>query len=260
MATTVRNIFAVLGVFAVAGTYAVPAAAQGAEAKEKPPMYTYVSNWIIPRARWADMDKAGAAEGKIMEKALASGSLIGYGADWNLVHQPETSTHDSWWSSMSMAGLLNALDEIYKTGSATSPVLSSATKHWDNIYVSRFYNWHSGVTHGAYTHSASYKLKPDAPDDAVKTVSKNFIVPMLDKLVADGTLVEYEVDTETIHTEEPGKFWIVYITANSEGVDKVNAALRDALKESPFAGPAFSSMVDFTQHRDGLARTNATYK
>jgi hypothetical protein len=260
MNTKRRNVLAVLGALAVASTFAVPALAQVAEVKEKPPMYTYVSNWIIPRARWAEMDKAGAAESKIMDKALSSGSLVGYGDDLNLVHQPENSTHDSWWSSMSMAGLLNALEEIYKTGSPTSPVLSSATKHWDNIYVSRFYNWHSGVAHGAYTHGASYKLKADAPDDAVKTLSKNFIAPMLDKLVADGTLVEYEVDVEAVHTEDPGKFWIIYITANAEGVDKVSAALRDTLKASPFAGPAFSSMVDFTPHRDSLARTNATYK
>jgi hypothetical protein len=61
--------------------------AQAAEVKEKPPMYTYVSNWIIPRARWAEMDKASAADDKIVEKAIASGTLVAYGEDWNLVHQ-----------------------------------------------------------------------------------------------------------------------------------------------------------------------------
>jgi hypothetical protein len=260
MKTKGRNVLAGLCALAMAGTLAVPVRAQIAEVKEKPPMYTYVSNWIIPRARWAEMDKASAADDKILDKAIASGTLVAYGEDWNLVHQPENSTHDNWWSAMSMAGVLNALDEFYKAGTPTSPVLGSATKHWDNIYVSRFYNWHSGSWHGGYTHGSAYKLKSDAPDDAVKTLSKNLIVPLLEKLLADGTLHEYEIDVEAIHTEAPGTFWIFYITANAEGVDKVNAALQEALKASPLSGPAFGSMVDFTPHRDSLSRTNATYK
>ena len=43
-------------------------------------------------------------------------------------------------------------------------------------------------------------------------------------------------------------------------LDKVNAALRERMKSNPLGGPAFSSMVDFSAHRDYLARTNATYK
>ena len=65
------------------------------------------------------------------------------------------------------------------------------------------------------------------------TLSKNLIAPLLEKLIADGTLHEYEVDTEAIHTEAPGTFMIVYIAANAEGLDKVNTALREAIKSKP---------------------------
>ncbi len=83
---------------------------------------------------------------------------------------------------------------------------------------------------------------------------------MLEKLIADGTLHEYEVDTEAIHTEAPGTFMIVYIAANAEGLDKVNTALREAIKSKPLDGAAFTSMVDIAAHHDELVRTNATYK
>lgn len=53
---------------------------------------------------------------------------------------------------------------------------------------------------------------------------------------------------------------IVYIAASGEGLDKVNAALRDSLKANPLAGPAFGSMTESKGHRDELARTNAVYK
>jgi hypothetical protein len=245
---------------ALAAVSAAPASAQMSEAKEKPPMYSYVSLWNIPRAQWAEMEKANAADQKILEKAIASGTIVGYGNDVNLVHRSDGFTHDDWWSAMSMAGLLNVLDQFYKSGTPTSPVLASATKHADAIYVSRFYNWHSGSWKDAYTHGGSYKLKPDAPDDAVETLSKNLLVPFFEKLLADGTIHEYEIDTEAIHTEAPGTFWIFYIATNAEGLDKVNAALRETLKANPLGGPAFGSMVDFTPHRDDLVRTNATYK
>lgn len=260
MNSRVWTVFAGLCAVTMAVALAVPACAQMSEVKEKPPMYSYVGNWAIPRTQWGEMDKSRAADQSVLDKAIASGTIVAYGNDVNLVHTVDGETHDEWWSAMSMAGILNVLDQFYKSGSSTSPVLASATKHWDNIFVSRYYNWHSGSWKDVYTHGASYKLKADAPNDAVDTLSKNVLVPFLEKLLADGTIHEYEIDTEAIHTEAPGTFWVFYIAANAEGLDKANAALMQNLKANPTVGPAFGSMVDFSVHRDELVRTNATYK
>jgi hypothetical protein len=260
MKRRVWSVFAGVCVLAMSAVWAAPARAQMSEAKEKPPMYSYVSFWNIPRAQWAEMAKADEADRAILDKAVASGTLVGYGHDTNLVHQPDQPTHDGWWSATSLAGVLSVLEQFYKSGSATSPVLESSTKHWDAIYVSRHYNWHSGSWKGAYTHGSYYKLKADAPENAVETLSKGLLVPFFEKLLADGTIHEYEVDTEAIHTEAPGAFWIFYLATNAESLDKVNAALFETLKTNPLVGPAFGSMIDFTAHRDYLVRTNATYK
>jgi hypothetical protein len=245
-------------IFTMIAGLAIPALAQ--EVKEKPPMYCYVGLWEIPRAQWADMAKADEADQAILQKAISGGSLVAYGSDINLVHQPKGSTHDDWWCSMSMAGVLNVLDEFYKAGNSTSPVLTSATNHWDEVLVSRYYNWHPGTYKDVYSHGASYKLKADAPDDAIETLAKGAIVPMMEKMLASGAIHEYEIDTEAIHTESPGTFYLFYVAANADGIDKMNAALRDTLKANPLIGPAFDSAVDFTAHRDFLDRTNATYK
>lgn len=205
------------------------------------------------------MEKQDAADAKIFDKALGNG-LVGYGSDRNLVHAADGDTHDSFWSATSLAGVLGVLDELHKAGATAAPVLGGATKHSDQLFVSRFYNWKPGSVKDGYTHGASYKLKADAPDDAVATLSKAFIVPLLEKQLADGTVLEYEVDTEWVHTEAPGQFWVYYITATAAGLDKVTAALGEALKANPLAEPALDSMVDFTAHHDYLARTNATYK
>jgi hypothetical protein len=161
---------------------------------------------------------------------------------------------------MSLAGVLGALAELEKAGSNTTSALVSATKHEDALLVSHYYNWKSGTLQGAYTHVAAYTLKDSAPDGAIDMISKSFGVPLFEKLLAAGTIVEYEIDEEQIHTEAPGRFWVVYITKTADGLDKVGPALDAAFGASPFVGPALDSMVDSSKHRDYLSRTNGVYK
>jgi len=86
------------------------------------------------------------------------------------------------------------------------------------------------------------------------------VVPLLEKLLADATIHEYEIDTQAIHSMSPDTFWIVYIASSPEGLDKVDAAIVDTLKTNPLSGPAFGSMIDFTAHRDELIEGPATFK
>jgi len=241
-------------------SWAVPVYSQSAEVKDKPRLYTYEALWVVPRNKWTDFEKVNPADQKAMEKGLASGTLVSYGSDTAVLHDAEGATHDSWWQSMSMAGTLAVLDDLEKNGGGSTPALNSATKHWDNMWVSRFYNWHAGSWHGAYSYAAIYSLKTDAPDDAVDVLAKNLLVPLFEKLLADGTIVEYEIDEQAVHSDAPGLFVIDYIVPTADGLDKVNAAIRAAGKSSPLGGQALGSMVDFTKHRDVLTRTTATYK
>ena len=97
-----------------------------------------------------------------------------------------------------------------------------------------------------------YKLKSDVPEHALK-LSARVSSCLLEKLLADGSIMEFEVDTEAIHTEAPGTFWISMITTNADGLDKLNAALMGASQASPINVAAFESMVDSVSHRDNLS-------
>jgi hypothetical protein len=237
----------------------ITAGAHAQEVKPKPPMYSWVANWQVPRANWPDMDKAFQPVNDVLSQALADGIVVGYGKDVNLVHQPDAETHDFWWSTTSLANAMKALDRIHAASDPASPVLN-ASKHWDNLYVSRYYNWKSGSYKGAYTHVGVYKLKADAPDDAIENLAQHMIVPMLEKLLADGTIIEYEIDTMAVHTEAPGMFAIVYITPTPEGLDTVLAAVRDHVKDHPLMGQAFGSETEDNGHRDELAKSDGVYK
>jgi len=82
------------------------------------------------------MPRTVAADKSIMDKALADGIIVAYGDDETIVHSPDADTHDNWWSSMSMAGLLKVLNELYAAGNTSSPALDAATTHRDLIVVS----------------------------------------------------------------------------------------------------------------------------
>ncbi|MGA3034556.1 MAG: hypothetical protein ABSD70_14800 [Terracidiphilus sp.] len=238
---------------------AIPASAQMPEVKEKPPMYTYVANWQVPREHWPDIENSTSPAAAALQKALDDGTLIGYGSDTNLIHTIDGGTHDSWWSSMSMAGLIKALE---KARAATDPhsVAFNSAKHWDNVYVSHYYNWKSGPYKGAYTSVSSYKLKADAPDDALKDLSGHLVAPLLEKLLADGTILEYEIDVQAVHTSAPGSFNIVYVTPTPEGIDTVDAAIRDTVKGHPLGIEAFGAATDYTAHRDEIDKSDGVYK
>ncbi|MDE3188828.1 MAG: hypothetical protein KGM96_15045 [Acidobacteriota bacterium] len=256
----VWSIFPALCLLVVSALCALPSGAQMSDVKSKPPMYSYVANWQIPRARWAEMSKDASSERAILEKALADGTIVGYGNDVNLVHQADSETHDSWFSAMSMAGLMKVLTQFYASPDSTSSARASATKHWDEVFVSRYYNWKPGSWKDAYVSVSSYKLKADAPANAVDTLSKDVIVPVLEKLLTDGAIVEYDIDTQAVHTSAPGTFIIVYVAPQPDGLDKVDAAILDSMKTSPLSGPAFDSMIDSSAHRDELLQGNGTFK
>jgi len=237
--------------------------AQTAAVKEKPLLYKYVSYWTFSRADWGDVDKDNATTSrKILAPALADGTLVGYGDDENLVLFAERFTHANWWQASSRAGVMKVIEALHQGGGSSSPLLVRSTKHWDQVFVSRFYNWKAGSWKGAYGYKSTYKLKPDAPeaDDALRILS-SFYVPLFERVLADGTIVEYEIDREIFHnTDSRAQLHFSFVTPSAEGLDELNAAIRAAISENSLLAPAFGSMmVNFTPQNDWV-RVNATYK
>jgi hypothetical protein len=235
------------------------AQAQSSEVKEKPPMYSYIANWTVPRDKFKDLESMPGRTESLMKKALADGSLVGYGSDITLVHKEGESTHDNWWSSMSWGGLMKVLEAIKASSAAEIPALVNA-KHDDKIYAARYYNWKPGAFTNGYTRLAVWKLKPGAPDNAVDQLAKSFVVPMFEKLLSSGAIYEYEIDEEAVHTGDPGMFMIIFVGKGPEGLDAGSKALTESTKSAPFVLPALDMWVDSSAHRDGLYLTSANYK
>lgn len=240
-----------LCVAAVVGIWTSPVRAQSDE-KEKPPMYTYVAEWGVQRADWPAYEKANAATKQIFDKLVADGTIVEYGTYRSLVHREGEPTHGEWWTANSLANLMKALATL--TTAVNNPDLGkilAASKHSDLVLVSRQYNGKPGTFENVYLRGGGYKEK-EGHGETLEKALKSYIVPSLEKMLADGAINGYAVDREAIHTDDPNYFWIVVSANGAEGLDKFYAALEAAGKANPTGGPAFGSAEDSSAHRDFL--------
>lgn len=229
---------------------ALPSQAQD-KTQEKPPLYTYVAQWAAPRAQWPDMDKQQSNGKELMDKLIADGTIVSFGSFHTVVHTEDGSTHGTWFSAMSMANLMKALSQIMASGASTGPAMD-ASKHWDLIMSSTQYNGHSGTFENSYLRVGTWTVKPEG-GQAVTTFMKDMMVPMLEKLLADGAIHNYQIDEESVHTGNPGNLSVAFITNGAEGLDKFNAAVDAMEKTNGLAVAAFGQAVDESAHRDLLA-------
>ena len=233
---------------------AARAATAQSAAAEKPAVYTYVSEWAVPRAMWADYKKEDDADLDAMKKAMADGTIVSYGSFAVINHQEGSPTHGSWFSATSMANLMKVLEGLRSAPGATAPVLA-ASKHWDYILTSREHNGHAGTFTNGYLRVARWPAKAGGSDPEGK-IQRATMVGILEKLFAAGALHSYTIDEEVVHSEEPGTTFVVLVANGAEGLDKFDAAIEDMRKNNPVALAAYSSLIDSHGHRDTLAHVN----
>jgi hypothetical protein len=248
----IRTICTVVAVCALA---LLPLSGDRASAQssgaEKPVRFTYVSEWTVPRAMWADYLKGDAADIEIMKKSVADGSIVAFGAFAVVNHQEGAPTHGTWFSANSMAAILKVLENVRTAPGATAPPLAAA-KHWDYILESRDYNHKSGTFTNGYLRVGTWRTKGDAEQKVLRTT----MVPMLEKLVADGALLSYQIDTESVHSSDPGLMFVAIVANGGEGIDKFEAGLDEMQKSNPGGYAGLSSTLDPAGHRDFLAHVS----
>jgi hypothetical protein len=225
-----------------------------AQPAEKPRLYTYVAEWGVPRAMWADYQKQEAGNVEAMKKAVADGTLVAFGSYAVVNHQEGEATHGTWFSAASMANLMKVLEGLRSSPVSTSPVLA-ASKHRDFILRSENYNGHSGTFTNGYLRVGSWPSKVGASDPDGKIV-KATMGALLEKLLAEGALHAYQLDEEAVHSGDPGTLYVAIVSNGAEGLDKFEAAIDEMGKSNPAALAGFGTLIDRHGHRDMLARVD----
>jgi hypothetical protein len=216
-----------------------------------PVVYTYVSQFQVPRANWAayseDTEKTVVP---IVEKLTADGSILSWATFEQIIHTPEGYTHGAWWSSNTISGLMKVLDEVRKAGPRPGQI--AATKHEDYLMQTSMYHMGSGTS--AYLRVVCSNAKADKPGDYTATLKK-LLVPTFEEQIKKGVATYYGVDEQYVNTSAPSTRCVVITYPNAEGIDKWAAAINatqakwSAAERAEFVG---STVLD--SRRDIMAR------
>src|SRR5712692_4920368 len=223
-----------------------------------PTVYTYVSQFQIPRANWAqyseDTEKSFVP---VVEKSLADGAILSWSTFEQVVHTPDGYTHGAAWSSTSISGLMKVLDEIRKTGPRPGQI--AATKHEDYLMQTSMYRVGSGTP--TYLRVVCSNAKADKPGDYTATLKK-LLVPTFEEQVKKGVATYYGVDEQYVNTSAPSTRCVVISYPNAEGMDKWAAAISATMaKWTPAERAEFAGSTVLDSRRDIMARiTHAGHK
>ncbi len=216
-----------------------------------PMVYTFVSQFQVPRAIWAayseDTEKTVVP---IVEKLTADGTILSWSTFEQVVHTPEGYTHGAAWSSTSISGLMKVLDEVRKAGPRPGQI--AATKHEDLLMQTSMYRMGNGTP--AYLRVVCSNAKGDKPGDYTATLKK-LLVPTFEEQVKKGVATYYGFDEQYVNTSAPSTRCVVITYPNAEGMDKWATAINttmskwSAAERAEFAG---STVPD--SRRDIMAR------
>jgi hypothetical protein len=240
--------FAVLFIAGIALT-PKPAAAQTEQ-----DYYTYVSQWVVPRAQWDAFAKQQESDIPRMKQLVADGTIIAWGNDEVRVHQEDGYTHAEWFTATSRANLLKALEEQWTT--ATNASYVSSTKHSDLFLHTIAHGGNAASNGTGYLRVAFYQAKPGEAEALQSLLMKN-IKPFLDSAVANGTLTMYNIDQEDIHTNAPGGYNLAMLFRDGAAMDKFFADLMASGKTDPTTGQMLETLTEAKEHRDSFGRVTA---
>jgi hypothetical protein len=216
-----------------------------------PTVYTFVSQFQVPRANWAayseDTEKTFVP---IAEKMTADGTIVGWSTFEQVVHTPDGYTHGAAWESTSIAGLMKMLDEVRKNGPRPGQI--AATRHEDLLMQTRFY--HAGSGTPAYLRVVCSMAKADKPEGYAATLKK-LLVPTFEEQVKKGVATYYGVDEQYVNTGAPSLRCVVITYPNAEGMDKWATAINTTMsKWSPAERAEFTGATVLDSRRDIMAR------
>ena len=229
------------------------------------PVYTYVSNFQIPRALWAQFaEETEKNANPVFERFTADGTIIGWGNFETVVHTTDGMTNGTWWQSTSLAGITRVLDELRKGGPRPGQIAS--TKHEDLLLRSIY---HHGSTISApgtgYLRVNCSLTQPGKADDFVAAIKK-YLGPTFEDQFKKGVATYYAMEEQYVQTG-PGSMRCTAVTfSNAENMNKWADAIAATLaKMSTEDRKAFFDAIGAStvpdSRRDMLARiTHSAHK
>jgi hypothetical protein len=219
----------------------------------------------------------------VRDKLLAEGVVLAWGVETPLLRVPGNSTHAIWYAVADWAGIekvdkamaaqiakLDAEGEKPATGKKGSAPSGSVTARLREIVD-------IGKTHDYVTRDIVFGIGSNMPKDILPFTRYNFVKvkagkgteyrkawekynkPILDKLIADGTILVYGLGVEEVRTDGDFTHYTWFDTKDLAGMDKVRAAFiadreHRSQEEQDALTALFTSLLDVDASRQSVER------
>ncbi len=252
-----RRIFLVVGLCLVAG---------GAALAQQPEPLTYMAEYRVkPGQQSAYLDWVKKHHQPLFDRLLSEGTVQGWGVEATEIHRDGGTTHMFWYVTADYAGLGKVRDRLRaltltdgERGAFWEAV--DPAGHHDHLNRSIIFKLgEQAPTASSYTSYSVVKVQPGKGNEWRELFEK-YNKPVLDQLVADGTLMEYGVDVETYHTEDPAYRLVWLVLPDLAAHDMLNAAFEAdraarGERERATINLQFENVTVPDAHRDYLYRT-----
>jgi len=246
-----KRILVVVAIAVMAAIAVAPIAISQMEPAQV--VYTYVSQFQVPRANWAQYtENAEKSFVPIAEKMVADGTILSYSTFEAIVHTPDGYTHGAAWTSTSIAGLTKVLDELRKAGPQAGQI--AATKHEDYLMQSTMRMEKGGSGNSGYLRVVCQLAKADRPSDYAAAIKK-VLWPTFEEQFKNGTANYVGLESQYVNNSAPSLNCLVVTYPNAEGMDKWATAVSATLGRASAADreALFGSVVPDSR-RDFMAR------
>lgn len=257
-----------LSVLTVALLLASAAVAQDME--EMKPVSYLAEFEIHPAKTQAFIDLVKKYDKPVLDRLMTEGAVLAWGLDTTVIHREGGSNFLFWFVTADYAGMDTTFAELEKLEASIPP--EDMAKFMDSVDLKKHHDHilraiHLNVsptppTGRVYTNYSSVRVKP-GQGSAYLELYKKYTAPVLDGLVADGTIYGYGLDREDFHTEAPQWRFIWIVVPNLAAFDKVDAAFetaREALSraERSIMENQFREKTEPGEHRDYFFRSVLT--
>jgi DNA-binding Lrp family transcriptional regulator len=223
--------------------------------------YTSVALFKVkPDGAGAFVESVKKVMAPVGDKLLKEGTIAGYGLNVDMFHQPGAPNAALWIDVPNFAAfgkMEEAIGAAMKASPQAMAGIMAATDpaaHSDLLVRHLFMNMKKAPAGTLpYTNFYSVKVKPGKMEEFSQAFEKHQ-KPIYDKLVADGAILGYAVDTEVIHTEAGDTVWILTVMADLSGKDKTLAATR-AAPDRRAATVLMNALTVEGSHRDNISQS-----
>jgi len=224
----------------------LPAAAQEADA---PGPITWIAYSTVNPGMTADAVAFTLEDKPFYDGLLADGTILSWGMGTPINHSPEDNWNHVHWVTVADWGKIEdwigkfmqhnqAMDEAERTARhERAEQIYVAGSHFDEVVRHDVFRVGSGDAPMRYLYSGEFAAKPGREDDLVRFFEQA-VVPVVDRLVEDGTMTSYGVYSPDLHLDVDWTHRLWYGLPNLGSIQTMQQAFAAA------AGPEFQSWAE----------------